>query len=92
MPHDRELGNLQQAVYCYNKAVRADPEDMDLLYDRSFVYWELGEPKRVRLNIPFVISTLFIQQLCLIDLYALNMVCVKHYHLHAHTHMHTYDL
>eukprot|EP00123_Amoebidium_parasiticum_P006302 comp17287_c0_seq1/m.16404 comp17287_c0_seq1/g.16404 ORF comp17287_c0_seq1/g.16404 comp17287_c0_seq1/m.16404 type:complete len:997 (-) comp17287_c0_seq1:391-3381(-) len=42
----RGMGDLRQAVYCFNKAVRAAPGDIDLLWDRAYVYFEMGEWKR----------------------------------------------
>ncbi|OVA19138.1 Tetratricopeptide repeat-containing domain [Macleaya cordata] len=38
-----EQGNTGQATYCLSKAIRADPEDMGLRFDRALLYIELGD-------------------------------------------------
>ncbi|KAH8921971.1 TPR-like protein [Atractiella rhizophila] len=41
----RELGMLQQAVYCYTQALKIDKNDTDASWDRAILYKELGNPK-----------------------------------------------
>lgn len=44
----KDVGLLQQAVYCFTQAIQstADREDVDALWDRSSLYVELGQNKR----------------------------------------------
>lgn len=32
-----------QAIYCYNRAIRANPDNIDAIYDRSLLYKEIGQ-------------------------------------------------
>ncbi|XP_048758832.1 general transcription factor 3C polypeptide 3-like isoform X2 [Ostrea edulis] len=44
-----ELQDKQQAIICYSKAIRADPQNpsnLDIFWNRSHLYEELGEKKR----------------------------------------------
>jgi tetratricopeptide (TPR) repeat protein len=36
-------GNTEQAIYCYSKAIRLDPNDCDAIWDRSVIYAEQGK-------------------------------------------------
>ncbi|KND00364.1 transcription factor TFIIIC subunit TFC4 [Spizellomyces punctatus DAOM BR117] len=36
----RKFGHNEQALYCYSKAISADPTDVDALWDRSVLYYE----------------------------------------------------
>lgn len=42
-----EQGFVRQAIYCLNKVVHADKEDVHALWDRAVLYTELGHHKRV---------------------------------------------
>jgi len=57
-PHDgalwKRLGllsknhnSIHQAIYCFSKAIRCDHNDVDAIWDRSFLYSEIGEFKKV---------------------------------------------
>lgn len=39
-------GNIGQATYCLSKAVKADPEDMNLRFNQATFYVELGDYKK----------------------------------------------
>ena len=42
----RELGYLQQAIYCFRKILYIDPQDLDALWDRSYLYKMQGDYKK----------------------------------------------
>lgn len=35
-----------QAIYCYNRAIRANPDNIDAIYDRSLLYKEMGQLRK----------------------------------------------
>ncbi|KAG8952110.1 transcription factor TFIIIC subunit tfc4 [Tulasnella sp. 424] len=39
----REAGQMQQALYCFRKAVSLDPRDVDAIWDRSVMLRETGQ-------------------------------------------------
>lgn len=41
------MGFLQQAAYCYRKVIVIDPQDVDALWDRSYLLREMGEVRNV---------------------------------------------
>ncbi|XP_075484066.1 uncharacterized protein LOC142524154 isoform X3 [Primulina tabacum] len=41
-----ELGDKKQANYCLGKAITADPEDIDLQFQRASLFLELGEHQK----------------------------------------------
>ncbi|CAH1771186.1 436_t:CDS:2, partial [Entrophospora sp. SA101] len=51
-PHDGALWKrldhsaAHQAIYCFSKAIRCDPNDVDAIWDRSMLYAEIGEYKK----------------------------------------------
>ena len=45
--NDRELGNATQAIYCYTKAIKLDADDLDSVWDRSVIYAEQSDTKKV---------------------------------------------
>lgn len=42
----REQGNRGQARYCLDRAIKADPEDMGLRYQRASLFLEMGEHQK----------------------------------------------
>ncbi|RUS26867.1 hypothetical protein BC938DRAFT_484013 [Jimgerdemannia flammicorona] len=36
-----EQGAIRQAIYCYSKAIQADPTDVDAIWDRSYLHKEI---------------------------------------------------
>ncbi|KAF8327415.1 uncharacterized protein EI90DRAFT_3127081 [Cantharellus anzutake] len=42
----KELGYLQQAIYCFRKILYIDPQDLDALWDWSYLLKMQGEPKK----------------------------------------------
>ena len=38
----RELGHKDQAIYCFKKAISADPSDLEALVGSSNLYLEIG--------------------------------------------------
>ena len=54
--HCRDVDLRKQAVYCYGKALKVNPDDEDALWDRSVVYLELNDiPKVVTTNSRIVV-------------------------------------
>lgn len=48
----RDHGNMQQAIYCYRKAIAMNPTDIDAIWDRAYLLKETGDNKRVRPVVP----------------------------------------
>ncbi|KAK4052048.1 transcription factor TFIIIC subunit tfc4 [Microbotryomycetes sp. JL201] len=42
----KELGLLQQAIYCYTQAIKGDKEDLDSMWDRAMLLKVAGEDKK----------------------------------------------
>lgn len=42
----REQGQPRQAIYCFTKAIRQAPDDMDAIWDRSIIYGEIKQYKK----------------------------------------------
>lgn len=43
----RNHNSIHQAIYCFSKAIRCDHNDVDAIWDRSILYSEIGEFKKV---------------------------------------------
>lgn len=43
---DREQGNTGQLIYCLTKAMKADPDDMAIKWDRASLYVDLNDYHR----------------------------------------------
>jgi hypothetical protein len=43
----RKHDHMKQAIYCYSKAIKANNNDLDALWDRSYLYGETGQLKKV---------------------------------------------
>jgi hypothetical protein len=43
----RNHNAIHQAIYCFSKAIRCDHNDVDAIWDRSILYSEIGEFKKV---------------------------------------------
>lgn len=43
----RNQNAIHQAIYCFSKAIRCDHHDEDAIWDRSILYAEIGEYKKV---------------------------------------------
>eukprot|EP01120_Amphizonella_sp_Union-15-10_P012769 TRINITY_DN5763_c0_g1_i6.p1 TRINITY_DN5763_c0_g1~~TRINITY_DN5763_c0_g1_i6.p1 ORF type:complete len:795 (-),score=154.08 TRINITY_DN5763_c0_g1_i6:183-2567(-) len=42
----RSVGDKRRAIYCYTKAIRLDPLDVDALWDRTLLYQELEQTSK----------------------------------------------
>jgi len=38
---------MEEAIYCYTKAIHTDNKDFDAVWDRSYLYYEQGNYKKV---------------------------------------------
>ncbi|CAG8470622.1 4335_t:CDS:10, partial [Cetraspora pellucida] len=45
-PRIRNQNALHQAIYCFSKAIRCDPNDDDAIWDRCILYGEIGEYRK----------------------------------------------
>ncbi|KDQ11782.1 hypothetical protein BOTBODRAFT_113883 [Botryobasidium botryosum FD-172 SS1] len=43
----RDMGNLQQAIYCFRKVISMDPGDVDAMWDRAFLLKQVGDLRGV---------------------------------------------
>lgn len=50
----RDAGLLQQAIYCYNQAIKADKNDVDSMWDRAVLLKLSGSAKQVRAGHSFL--------------------------------------
>lgn len=46
---NREIGHLEQSVYCIRKALKCEPDQIDLLWDLGAIYRIQGQKTRVGL-------------------------------------------
>ncbi|CAH1774088.1 unnamed protein product [Owenia fusiformis] len=51
-----ELGNVTTSLNCYNKAVRANPRNLDNYINRAALYEQLGETKKMMDSFKFVFN------------------------------------
>ncbi|CAG8558299.1 11225_t:CDS:10 [Paraglomus occultum] len=42
----RKHNHMKQAIYCYSKAIKANSNDLDAVWDRSYLYAETGQLKK----------------------------------------------
>lgn len=44
----RDLGFIQQAIYCFQQALKADKSDVDAMWDRAILLKDVGQTKQVK--------------------------------------------
>jgi len=42
----KNLNQIEEAIYCYTKAIHTDNKDFDAVWDRSYLYYEQGNYKK----------------------------------------------
>jgi tetratricopeptide (TPR) repeat protein len=70
-------GNTEQAIYCYSKAIRLDPNDCDAIWDRSVIYAEQGKHDKGSVVLQRRVS---FQLSCFLLTFSLLPACASHSH------------
>ncbi|CAG8843432.1 35603_t:CDS:2, partial [Racocetra persica] len=66
---------LHQAIYCFSKAIRCDPNDDDAIWDRCILYGEIGEYRKVDFEITLLLFSFLYSMKT--SLYSLQKVPIK---------------